>query len=144
MAYRTVTFNWLPRSNQGWNTYTSARKEAARLWNDMVRRHARIRRMGWKFPSKRRWEIWAKRRYPRLHSQSVQQMVAEFDEALTSARQLRKNGSTAAKYPYRLLHYRDITYTNQAARVVDGLLILPNGRESWSPASLMGLSFPAD
>jgi putative transposase len=127
MAYRTITFNWLPRSNRGWNTYTSARKEAARLWNDMVLRHAHIRRMGWKFPTKRRWETWAKRRYPLLHSQSVQQIVAEFDEALRSTMQLRRNGVAEARYPWKLLHYRDITYTNQAARVVDGLLILPNG-----------------
>jgi len=84
--------------------------------------------MGWKFPTKRRWEIWAKQRYPLLHSQSVQQIVAEFDEAVRSATQLRRNGATAARYPHRLLHYRDITYTNQAARVVDGLLILPNGK----------------
>ena len=127
MAYRTVTFNWLPRSNKGWNTYTIARKEAARLWNDMVLRHARIRRMGWRFPTRRRWEIWAKRRYPLLHSQSVQQTIAEFDEALRSTRQLRRNGVAEARYPWKLLHYRDITYTNQAARVVDDLLILPNG-----------------
>lgn len=127
MAYRTVSFNWLPRSNKGWSTYTSVRKEAARLWNDMVLRHARIRRMGWKFPTKRRWEIWAKRRYPLLHSQSVQQIVSEFDEALRSTSQLRRNGVTEARYPWKLLHYRDITYTNQAARIVGNLLILPNG-----------------
>jgi putative transposase len=127
MAYRTVTFNWLPRSKTGWNTYTNARKEAARLWNDMVLRHARIRRMGWKFPTKRRWEVWAKRRFPLLHSQSVQQIIAEFDEALRSTMQLRRNGVAEARYPWKMLHYRDITYTNQAARVVDGLLILPNG-----------------
>lgn len=127
MAYRTVSFNWLPRSHTQWNTYTNARKEAARLWNDMMLRHARIRRMGWKFPTKRRWEIWAKRRYPLLHSQSVQQIVAEFDEALRSASQLRRNGVTEARYPWKLLRYRDITYTNQAARIVGNLLILPNG-----------------
>ena len=130
MAYRTVTFNWLPRSSKGWNTYTNARKEAARLWNDMVLRHARLRRMGWKFPSKRRWEVWAKQRYPLLHSQSVQQIIAEFDEAVRSTLQLRKNGNTEANYPWKRLRYRDIVYTNQAARQVEQngkrLLILPN------------------
>jgi putative transposase len=122
-----MTFNWLPRSKKQWQTFTRARQEAARLWNDMVLRHSRIRRMGWKFPTKRRWETWAKRRYPLLHSQSVQQIIAEFDEAVGSTRQLRKNGNPEARYPHRLLHYRDIPYTNQAARVVEGLLILPNG-----------------
>jgi len=127
MAYRTVIFNWFPRSQKQWTTYTNARKEAARLWNDMVLRHACIRRVGWTFPTKRRWEIWAKRRYPLLHSQSVQQIIAEFDEALRSTMQLRKNGHVEANYPRKLLHYRDVPYTNQAARVVNGRLILPNG-----------------
>jgi predicted RNA-binding Zn-ribbon protein involved in translation (DUF1610 family)/ElaB/YqjD/DUF883 family membrane-anchored ribosome-binding protein len=127
MAYRTVSFNWLPRSHKQWDTYTSARKEAARLWNDLVLRHARIRRMGWKFPPKRRWEIWAKRRYRLLHSQSVQQIVAEFDQAVRSTMQLRRHGNTEANYPWKRFRSRDITYSNQAARVVDGLLILPNG-----------------
>jgi putative transposase len=127
MAYRTVNFHWLPRSHKGWKTYTSARQEAARLWNDMVLRHARIRRLGWKFPTRRRWEVWAKRRYPLLHSQSVQQIVAEFDEAVRSTMQLRRNGASEARYPWKLLRYRDITYTNQAARIVNGQLILPNG-----------------
>lgn len=127
MAYRTVTFDWLPRSKTQWQTYTNARKEAARLWNDMVLRHARIRRMGWKFPSKARWEQWVKRRYRNLSAQTAQQIVAEFNEAVNSARQLRKNGHTEAKYPSRLLRYRDVPYTNQDARIRDGYLILPHG-----------------
>lgn len=143
MAYRTVTFNWLPRSKKQWGTYTFARKEAARLWNDMVLRHARIRRMGWKFPSKRRWEVWAKKRYPLLHSQSVQQIIAEFDEAVRSTMQLRRNGKTEANYPWKLLHYRDVVYTNQAARVVDELLILPNGAAGKLVAHIPdGVEFP--
>jgi hypothetical protein len=83
--------------------------------------------LGWKFPSKARWERWVKRRYPKLSAQTAQQIVAEFNEAVNSARQLRKNGNTEAKYPYRLDRYRDIPYTNQDARVRDGYLILPNG-----------------
>lgn len=147
MAYRTVTFNWLPRTKVQWNTFTLARREAARLWNDMVLRHARIRRMGWKFPSKRRWEVWAKRRYPLLHSQSVQQIVAEFDEALRSTSQLRRNGVTEARYPWKLLRYRDITYTNQAARVVEHggqrRMILPNGKSGRLVVRIPdGVTFP--
>ncbi len=122
-----VEFNWLPRSNRQWQTFTSARKEAARLWNDMVLRHQRIRRLNWTWPSKRRWEVWAKRRYPALHSQSVQQIIGEFDEAIRATRQLRKNGDVEINYPWKLRRYRDVVYTNQAARLVDGRLILPNG-----------------
>jgi len=143
MAYRTVTFAWLPRSKTQWQTYTNARKEAARLWNAMVLRHARIRRMGWKFPSKARWEQWVKRRYPNLSAQTAQQIVAEFNEAVSSARQLRKNGVMEARYPHRLLHYRDIAYTNQDARVRDGYLILPNGSAGRLAARIPdGVVFP--
>jgi putative transposase len=143
-----MTFNWLPRSSKGWNTYTSARKEAARLWNALVLRHARIRRMGWKFPSKRRWEVWAKRRFPWLHSQSVQQIIAEFDEAVRSTMQLRKNGSSDARYRWKLLRYRNITYPNQAARGVGGadgrpMLIRPNAASGKRVAPIPdGVEFP--
>ncbi len=132
MSYRTVAFNWLPRTKAQWNTFTQARQEAAALWNAMVLRHARIRRLGWRFPTKARWDRWVKRRFPNLHSQSAQHIVGEFDEAVRSAQQLRKNGQDEARYPHRLLHYRDIPYTNQAGRVVtregERLLILPNGK----------------
>ena len=126
-----VEFNWLPHSNDQRQTFTSARHEAARLWNDLVLRHQRIRRLNWTWPSKRRWEQWAKGRYPHLHSQSVQQIIGEFDEALRSTRQLRKKGDREARYPWKLSRYRDVVYTNQAARIVNDeygrLLILPNG-----------------
>jgi putative transposase len=143
MAYRTVTFNWLPRSKKQWQIYTITRHESARLWNDLVLRHARIRRLGWKFPSKARWERWVKRRYPELSAQTAQQIVAEFNEAVNCARQLRKNGNTEAKYPYRLDRYRDIPYTNQDARVRDGYLILPNGAAGRLAARIPdGVDFP--
>jgi len=51
------------------------RQEAARLWNDLVRRHHRIRRLGWTWPSKARWQRWAirpKGRYPGISAQSAQ------------------------------------------------------------------------
>ncbi|MBZ0287129.1 MAG: transposase, partial [Anaerolineae bacterium] len=65
-------------------------------------------------------------------SQSVQQLIKEFLEAVNATRQLRRNGHAEANYPWKLFHYRDITYTNQAARLVESeqghLLILPNGQ----------------
>jgi putative transposase len=132
MAYKTLEFNWLPQSKVQWQTFTLSRQEAARLWNDMVKRHYRIRRMTWTWPSKQRWEQWAARRFPNLHSQSVQQLIKEFLEAIHATRQLRKNGHAEANYAWKLFHYRDIIYTNQAARLVEDqqgrLLILPNGK----------------
>jgi hypothetical protein len=69
MIYRTVKIDFTPSSAKQWAIYKDSRAEAARLWNDLVERHFRIRRAGWKWPSKGRGEKWAKGRYPNLHSQ---------------------------------------------------------------------------
>jgi putative transposase len=125
--YRTIEIAWRPRRTTEWATFTASRQEAARLWNDLVLRHHRLRRTGWKWPSKVRWQQWAKGRYPGLSAQSAQQIVGEFCEAVESCRQLRKNGQTEARYPWKLRRYRDVIYTNQDARIRDGHLLLPHG-----------------
>jgi putative transposase len=126
MVHRTVEIAWEPHRQSEWATFSASRREAARLWADLVVRHRRLRRLKCRWPSKARWYRWAKRRYPGLHSQSVQQIIREFCDAVTSARQLRKQGHAGARYPWRTLHYRDVIYTNQAARLRNGRLILPN------------------
>jgi len=95
-----------------------------------VRRHHRIRRLGWNWPSKARWQRWAKGRYPRLSAQSTQQLKGEFCEAVDSCRQLRMNGQAEARYPWRLRRYHDVIYTNQDTRMRDGGLVLPHGQGS--------------
>lgn len=127
MSYRTIEIHWMPRKTAEWQTFTASRREAARLWGDLVERHHRIRRRNLKWPSKQRWQQWAKRRYPGLSAQSVQQIIGEFCEAVNSARQLRKNGQSEARYPWRKPKYRDVVYTNQDARIRGGRLILPHG-----------------
>jgi putative transposase len=111
-----------------WVTFTASRKEAARLWSDLVVRHHRVRRLGWTWPSKARWQRWAKGRYPGLSAQSTQQIIGEFCEAVDSCRQLRKKGQAEARYPWRRPRYHDVAYTNQDARIRDGRLILPHGK----------------
>jgi putative transposase len=128
MAYRTITVAWLPRSASGWRTFTASRREAARLWAALTERHYRFRRRNLKWPSKARWQKWAKGRYPGLHSQSVQQIIGEFCEAVESARQARSSGHGDARYPWKNPRYRDVVYTNQAARFVGRWLLLPNGQ----------------
>jgi putative transposase len=128
MIYRTIEVAWLPRTHAEWGTFTASRKEAARLWGDLVVRHHRLRRLGWRWPSRVRWQRWAKGRYPRLSAQSAQQLIGEFCEAVDSCRQLRKNGQTEARYPWRKPRYHDIVYTNQDARIRDGRLVLPHGQ----------------
>jgi putative transposase len=128
MSYRTIEIAWQPRATTESATFTASRKEAARLWSDLVMRHHRIRRLGWKWPSKARWQRWAKGRYPGISAQSAQQLIGEFCEAVDSCRQLRKNGQAAARYPWRKPRYHDVVYTNQDARIRDGRLILPHGK----------------
>jgi putative transposase len=127
MSYRTIEIAWLPRSTRDWLTFTASRKEAARLWSNLVVRHHRIRCLGWRWPSKARWQRWAKGWYPGLSAQSAQQLIGEFCEAVESCRQLRKNGQPNARYPWRKPRYHDVVYTNQDARMRDGQLILPHG-----------------
>jgi len=127
MSYRTIEIAWRPRTTTEWNTFTTGRKEAARLWGDLVGRHHRMRRLGWKWPSKARWQRWAKGRYPGISAQSAQQIIGAFCEAVDSCRQLRKNGQAEARYPWRKPHYHDVVYTNQDARIRDGRLVLPQG-----------------
>jgi putative transposase len=127
MSYRTIEIAWRPRTTTEWNTFTTGRKEAARLWGDLVGCHHRMRRLGWKWPSKARWQRWAKGRYPGISAQSAQQLIGEFCEAVDSCRQLRKNGQAEARYPWRKPQYHDVVYTNQDARIRDGRLVLPQG-----------------
>lgn len=82
MGYRTIEVGWMPDRASQWATYTAARVEAARLWGDLVARHHRIRRMNWRWPSKARFQKWAKGRYPGLSAQSAQQIIGEFIEAV--------------------------------------------------------------
>jgi putative transposase len=127
MSYRTIEMHWFPKTASQWRTFTASRQEAARLWNDLVARHHRIRRRQLPWPSQQRWQQWAKGCYPGLNAQSVQQIIGEFCAAVNSTRQLRKNGHAEARYPWKKPRYRDVVYTNQDARLRHGRLILPHG-----------------
>jgi hypothetical protein len=147
MIYRAVELAWHPRTPTEWATCGASRKEAARLWSDLVRRHHRIRCLGWRWPSKLRWERWARGRYSGLSAQSAQQLIGEFCEAVNSCRQLRKNGQMEARYPWRLYRYHDVVYTNQDARIRDGRLVLPHGGQwqaAYSAAGSCRTAGPAD
>jgi len=119
----------MPRTTTEWTTFTASRKEAARLWSDLVVRHhrLRLRRLGWQWPSKARWQRWARGRYPGISAQSAQHLIGEFCEAVESCRQLRKNGQAEARYPWRTPRYHNVVYTNQDARLRNGRWVLPHG-----------------
>ena len=86
----------------------------------IVKLHADIRRRNWRWPTKRQLEKWAKGKFAAVHSQSVQQTIAEFREAVGSTRQKRKNlaekGDTEAlaqaKSQWKTPRERSVTFTN--------------------------------
>lgn len=129
MSHRAIEIAWLPRSPKAWGIFTAARLEAGKLWSDMVTRHHRIRRLGWKWPEMYRLFRWARGKYPNLSAQSVQQTILDFLEAVKSASALRRKGHTEARYPWRKPKYGDVVYTNQTAKLRNGFLILPHGKE---------------
>ena len=128
MGYRAIELAWQARTTTEWRTVTASRKEAARLWSDLVVRHHRIRRRHGRWPSKARWQRGAKGRYAGLSAQRAQQLSGEYCAAVESCRHLRKSGQTEARYPWRKPRDHDMVYTNQDARIHDGRLILPHGQ----------------
>lgn len=135
-THRVVEIKWLPRSSIQWATFTASRLANGALWSTMVAIHERIRRGAgrWKWPTKARWEAWAKGKFPCLSAQSVQQTVGEFVECLNATTAKRKaqrarGEEVTAEYPRKRHRYRDVTYTNQDAKVADGFLKVGHGRD---------------
>lgn len=126
MSYRTITIDWLPDSGTHWKTFTAVRMEAGRLWSWLVERYATARQNGSKWPTKAGLQKDIKRQFPALHSQSAQQIVADFCEAIASAESLRKHEEPYA-YPHKKPRYRQVIFTNQGAKVRNGRLLLPCG-----------------
>lgn len=130
---RVVEIAWLPRTPAEWAVFTAARLEAAKLRNAMVRLHARIRRLKWKWPSYVRFDKWARGKFPAISAHSVQQIVRDFCDTIAATTKLRKKERAArreptARYPWRTSRYRDVIYANDDAVVRNGVLTLPHGR----------------
>ena len=85
---------------------------------------------------------WAKGRFPALPAQSVQQIVMDFCDAISTTTAARKaaradgRDPTEIKYPWRTPRYREIVYTNQTATIRDSTLLLsmpsPDGKNGGS------------
>ena len=142
MSYRTIKIDRLPQSRKHWKTFTAVRMEAGRLWSWLVERHADTRQHGGAWPSKAELQKEAKQQFPCLHSQSVQQTIADFCEAIASAESLRKRGEEY-EYPHKKPRYRQVIFTNQGAKVRNGLLSLPCGKAGRLAVRLpKGVRFP--
>ncbi len=133
MPHRTFEIAWLPASPKAWATFTAARQETARLWNDLTTWHAEARQQhaldpAFLFPTEKQWRQRCQKQYPHLHSQSVQETIHEFLEAVKGCLEKRKAGDKEASFPWKQRRYRDVPYSNQGARLRNGYLILPHGK----------------
>jgi putative transposase len=119
------------------------------LWNDLIGWHAQARQQhatdpSFRFPTSGEWEKRCQRQYPHLHSQSVQQLISEFLEAVKGCLELRKAGDKEARFPWKQRRFRDVPFTNQGAKLRNGFLLLPNGKAGELAIKLpKGASLPA-
>ncbi len=103
---------------------STLRREAGRCWTDML--HAHIDSRGGKWLSSGDLEKLSKGKYF-LHSQTVQALAQKLDANVDTARQLRKT-DPEAKYPYKDKTYQTVIWKDQAIKVRNDRILLPNGR----------------
>jgi putative transposase len=128
--YRTIEISFKPSSTSQWSIHGDVRSECAKLWTRMSKIHAWCRKHQKPWPNKKHFEQWGKKKFPLLHSQSVQQTVDEFLEAISSTYVKRKNGDSEARYPWKTVRYRSVTFTNQAIRIKGSQFLLPCGKKN--------------
>ena len=104
---------------------STLRREAGRCWNDML--HAHIESRGGKWLKSGDLEKLFKGKYS-LHSQTVQALAQKLDANVDTARQLRKT-DPGAKYPYKDKTYQTVIWKDQAIKVRNDMILLPNGRK---------------
>lgn len=122
-----------PRSKLGWATHTTVRKASGREWTMLMEYHKEAREAGGKWPTLKELHALVHGKFPELHSQTVQQCVDDFYEnigATTAKRkaQALRGEKITAEYPHEPKEFREVVYTNQAAKIVDGFLCLSNGK----------------
>lgn len=100
------------------------RKEAGRLWTDMVKAHVASRDGKWL--SSRDLEIAFKNGYA-LHSQSIQALAQKLAANVETALVLIKENPDA-RLPYREKAFQTVIWKRDGIRLRDGVLILSNGR----------------
>jgi putative transposase len=104
---------------------SAIRQEAGRCWTEML--HAHIASRCDKWLSSCDLEKLTQGQYA-LHSQTVQALAQRLDDNVDTARQLRKT-NPGARYPYKDKYYQTVIWKDQAIRVRDGMILLPNGRK---------------
>jgi putative transposase len=107
------------------------RREAGRCWTDMLEAHVASRDGAWLTERDLR-AITRGGRY-QLHSQSIQALGQKLIANVETACALRDREQQAgaeilARYPYHPKPYQTVTWKDQAIRVQNGHIHLPNGR----------------
>ncbi len=107
------------------------RREAGRCWTDMVQAHVASRDGTWL--TERDLRAMTRGGRYRLHSQSVQALGQKLIANVDTARALRDREQQAgaeirSRYPHQPKPYQTVTWKDQAIRVRDGRIELPNGR----------------
>ena len=104
------------------------RQEAGRCWSEMVQAHVAAREQGVWLAEADLNALTKGHRYA-LHSQSIQFLAQQLLANVATARQNRAAGKGDVNYPYRAKAYQTVVWKGQWIRVVDGQLVLPNGRK---------------
>lgn len=107
------------------------RREAGRCWAALVTAHREARERG-HWMSSRELELLVQHGYA-LHSQTVQALAQRLDANVQTARELREQAASSGDggmraYPYHTPEYQTVPWKDMALRLIDGWLVLSNGR----------------
>lgn len=139
--HRTIKIKWLPKSTKEWKIFDSTRKEAARLWNDLIDYHKHIRdtipdEFWW--PNNYDLQKWCKKKYKNLYSQSVNEICNQFYRSIKSCQTLLDKGYKDTKYPYKKEYYNDVIYSAQQITIGNKYIILINGGRTFKDKIAIG------
>ena len=101
--------------------------EAARVWTVCRDVHLTARQEHGKWPNREALQKATKGRFA-LHSQSVQMVTHAFLANVDTARQLRSQGRTEIRYPYKDKSFYPLMWPAQAMHLEDRRIVLPMGR----------------
>ena len=102
-------------------------QEAARVWTVCRDRHQTARQDHQSWPNRDALQKATKGQFA-LHSQSVQRVAHAFLANGDTAQQLRNQGRTEIRYPYKDKTFYPVLWPAQAMGLEDKRLVLPMGR----------------
>ena len=105
----------------------AGQREAARVWTLCRDRHLAARQEHGKWPNREALQKATKGRFA-LHSQSVQMVTHAFLANVDTAQQLRNQGRSEIRYPYKDKTFYPLIWPAQAMHLRDKRIVLPMGR----------------